>query len=354
MTPDSRGLTMLVTKQNVLRRFWYPVIPVEYLFDGPKPFTLLGEDIVVWQGPDGAPAAAIDRCCHRSAKLSRGWVDGGNIVCGYHGWTYDPEGKCIDVPQQKHRASNFTIDTYKAAERYGYVWVCLDAEPLAEIPEIEEATDPSFRLIPQFYELWNCAGLRLMENSFDNAHVAFTHRESFGMQDQPDPGKIDLEETPGGLVMRSQLEVANPEISRKSVGSDDEKTVRTFTTTWFMPFVRRLRITYPSGLIHIIVTCATPIDDKTSMVVQFAVRSDTEDDVPAEEINAFDRQVTAEDQYILETTEYDVPLDLSAKAEAHMPSDRPGMMMRNRLLALLAEHGEVEVSNAYTTAQAAE
>ena len=76
--------------------------------------------------------------------------------------------------------------------------------------------------------------------------------------------------------------------------------------------------------------------------------------MPAADINAFDRQVTEEDRYILETTEYDVPLDLTAKVEAHMPSDRPGMMMRKKLLALFAEHGEVEVTNAYNVAQAAE
>jgi phenylpropionate dioxygenase-like ring-hydroxylating dioxygenase large terminal subunit len=347
---------MLVTKQNILRRFWYPVLEVASLADGPKPFTLLGEDIVVWLDPDGEPVAAIDRCCHRSAKLSRGWVNEGNIVCGYHGWAYDKSGVCVDVPQNEklRQQSNFRIETYKAAARYGYVWVCLDAEPLGEIPEITEADDPAYRLIPQFYEMWDCAGLRLMENSFDNAHVAFTHRNSFGMQDHPDPGEITLEETPGGLVMRTELPVANPDIAAKTLGTSEARTVRKITSTWFMPFARRLRIEYPTGLVHIIVTCATPVEDNSSMVVQFAVRNDTEEQVPAAEINAFDRQVTEEDRYILETTEYDVPLDLAMKTEAHMPSDRPGMMMRNKLRALLAEHGEPEATNAYPAAQAAE
>ena len=346
---------MLITQEPIFRRFWYPIMPTENLSDGPKPFTPLGEDIVIWMGPDDTPAVAIDRCCHRSAKLSRGWVEDGNIVCGYHGWTYDRTGTCVDVPQQRKSecGTHFAIQTHMAAIRYGYVWVCLDAEPLGDIPEIEEAEDPAFRLIPQFYEVWNCAGLRLMENSFDNAHVAFTHRNSFGMQEEPDPGEIELEETPGGLIMRSALEVANPEISKKTLGTDGDRTVRRFTTTWFMPFARRLHIDYPNGLVHVIVTCATPIDDKSSMVVQFAVRSDTEADVPAADINAFDRQVTDEDRYILETTDYDVPLDLTAKTEAHMPSDRPGMMMRNKLRALLAEHGETEITNAYPVAEAA-
>ena len=52
---------MLVTRQKVFRRFWYPVIPMEQLADGPKPFTLLGEKIVLWLDADGKPAATIDR-----------------------------------------------------------------------------------------------------------------------------------------------------------------------------------------------------------------------------------------------------------------------------------------------------
>ncbi len=38
---------------------------------------------------EGNPAALEDRCCHRTAKLSKGWCRNGNIVCGYHGWEYD-------------------------------------------------------------------------------------------------------------------------------------------------------------------------------------------------------------------------------------------------------------------------
>jgi phenylpropionate dioxygenase-like ring-hydroxylating dioxygenase large terminal subunit len=46
---------MLVTRQPVLRRFWYPVMPLSRLAAGPQPFTLLGEKIVLWQRADGTP-----------------------------------------------------------------------------------------------------------------------------------------------------------------------------------------------------------------------------------------------------------------------------------------------------------
>ncbi|MFX7739618.1 Rieske 2Fe-2S domain-containing protein, partial [Acinetobacter baumannii] len=86
---------MLVTQQKVLRKFWYALMPVTQLKDGPQPFTLLGEKLVVWLKEDGSPAALQDRCCHRTARLSKGFVENGNIVCGYHGWTFNGEGACV-------------------------------------------------------------------------------------------------------------------------------------------------------------------------------------------------------------------------------------------------------------------
>ncbi|MBD2019439.1 Rieske (2Fe-2S) protein, partial [Leptolyngbya sp. FACHB-36] len=94
------------------------------------------------------------------------------------------------------------------------------------------------------------------------------------------------------------------------------------------------------GLMHLIFTSATPIDDRTSQVVQFCVRNDTEADAKAENIIAFDRAVTTEDKAVLESTDYDTPLDLSE--EQHMATDQPGIIMRRKLAALLRQHGEVE------------
>lgn len=76
---------MLVTQQPVLKRFWYPVMLMDHLQNGPKSFELLGQKIVVWLTANNQPAAAADRCCHRSAQLSKGQVIDGNIRCPYHG-----------------------------------------------------------------------------------------------------------------------------------------------------------------------------------------------------------------------------------------------------------------------------
>ena len=56
--------------------------------------------------------------------------------------------------------------------------------------------------------------------------------------------------------------------------------------------------------------------------------------------------IVEEDRDILESTDPDATMDMSRKVESHMPSDRPGMIMRRRILQLLREHGEEEVSEA--------
>jgi phenylpropionate dioxygenase-like ring-hydroxylating dioxygenase large terminal subunit len=335
---------VLVTKQPVLRRFWYPVVPEATLAEGaPKPFRLLGTDIVLWRGADGKPAALRDRCCHRTAKLSLGFVrDGGAIACGYHGWEYGADGQLLRIPQAPpdRRTPKIKVESYRTQTAYGYVWVCL-GEPLAELPVIAEAADPAYRQIDEFYEEWRVGAFRVMENSFDNAHFTYVHRASFG-DDDPTPAESEFDEHPWGFETRSVVPVKNPALQQANLKITEERTVRNNTRTWWLPFCRKLRIRYPSGVIHIIFTGATPIDDDRSQIVQFVLRNDREEDAPAADIIAFDRQVTNGDRAVLEATESDAPLDTASGEEFHMPSDRPGLVMRRKLAELLVQHGEAE------------
>jgi len=341
---------MLVMSHPVLRRFWYPIIPAAELADGPKPFTLLGTNIVLWLDKDGEPAAALDRCCHRTAKLSLGFCEDGNIVCGYHGWTFDREGTCVRVPQRSSNEpmkASFGIPAYRTAMRYGYVWVALE-EPMYALPDLEEANEPGFRLIHQFYEVWNCSGLRLMENSFDLAHPMFVHRKTLGFQSDPIPMTPDVTPFDGGFNYFGEARVKNNELQEKNLQMDGQaETKRLMTSTWWMPFSRKLGITYPNGVRHTIFTGATPIDDHRSMVVQFCYRNDTEEQAPAADIIAFDREITFEDKYILEGTDADVPLVDIAGREISMPSDKAGVIMR-RMLSELFERteGPAPIANA--------
>ena len=88
---------------------------------------------------------------------------------------------------------------------------------------------------------------------------------------------------------------------------------------------------------------ATPIDDKSIQLIQILFRNDKEEDCSTQELIDWDKVIIEEDREILESTDPDAIVDMSRKIEMHMPSDRPGMIMRTRLNRLLKEQGEIEV-----------
>ncbi|HEX9465596.1 MAG TPA: aromatic ring-hydroxylating dioxygenase subunit alpha [Alphaproteobacteria bacterium] len=340
---------MLTARQKVLRRFWHAVIPLDHLKSGPKPFRLLGENIVLFLDERGAPAALQNRCCHRTAQLSKGWCENGQIVCGYHGWTYNREGELTRIPQfdpetklPKHR-----VKPYRCQARYGYAWVALD-DPIRPLFEIPEENDPKYRRIPQFYAEWQTAALRLMENSFDNAHFSFVHKGTFGNMHKPKPGRYKIEETEPGFYAEAVTNALNPPKAFPITGCTEPQIDRLLRSNWYLPFGRRFDMEFPSGIRHIIISYATPVDDDRMQMVQFIYRNDTEADCPAQTLVDWDAAIIAEDKEILESTDPDVMLDVSAKMEAHMPSDQPSLIIRRRLLELLRSYGEPEVTREYS------
>jgi len=182
-----------------------------------------------------------------------------------------------------------------------------------------------------------------MENSFDNAHFAFVHKATFGDISQPKPEKYQLIETDYGFEAETIVPILNPPIAYRVTGTKEPTTKRHMRNKWFMPFCRRLDMEYPSGLRHIILNSATPIDDGSIELVQILYRNDSEENCSSEELIAWDAAIIDEDREILESTDPDAIVDMSRKIEMHMPSDRPSMLMRRRLLALLHEHGEEEI-----------
>ena len=58
----------------------------------------------------------------------------------------------------------------------------------------------------------------------------------------------------------------------------------------------------------------------------------------------FDAEITREDKDILESTDPDAVVDPRRRdVELSMDSDRPGILIRRKLMELLSRHGEAEV-----------
>ncbi len=83
---------------ELLRRYWQPVCTSDELCDLPKKVKLLCEEIVVFRDKKGRVGALEPHCSHRGTSLEWGRVEEEGLRCCYHGWLYDRQGQCIDMP----------------------------------------------------------------------------------------------------------------------------------------------------------------------------------------------------------------------------------------------------------------
>ena len=117
---------------------WHPIaaahdVPYRHVFHG----QLLGREFAVWRADDGFVNVWENRCLHRGVRLSIGINDGRELKCQYHGWRYSNRSAgCTYIPAHPADAParTITIRTYPVAERYGFIWSCLD--PVTEMPDI--------------------------------------------------------------------------------------------------------------------------------------------------------------------------------------------------------------------------
>ena len=86
---------------ELLRRFWLPVLLSEELpeADGPpKKIVVMGEELLAFRDSRGVVGVIDQYCPHRGANLWLGRVEECGIRCVYHGWKFDTDGRCVDMP----------------------------------------------------------------------------------------------------------------------------------------------------------------------------------------------------------------------------------------------------------------
>src|SRR5438093_7561813 len=102
---------------NYPRNCWYVAATSDEVGRTPLGRRLLDRDVVLYRLKSGAPVALADRCAHRAMPLSTGRLDGDRIVCGYHGFTYDPTGQCVCIPSQPNVPAGTSVGAYPVREQ---------------------------------------------------------------------------------------------------------------------------------------------------------------------------------------------------------------------------------------------
>jgi nitrite reductase/ring-hydroxylating ferredoxin subunit len=181
---------------ELMRRYWHPIGLIEDATDVPRQIRVLGEDLILFRDKKGRPGVVEPRCCHRGASLYFGRVEDEGIRCGYHGWLFDVEGRCLDMQMSKEDGASVRERVrqpwYPVKQQYGLIWVYMgpgERQPvlpkyacLEELAEGEwvEADDSSIgsggpAIAP-------CNWLQHYENVLDPDHFQVLHFTHSGPQ----------------------------------------------------------------------------------------------------------------------------------------------------------------------------
>jgi choline monooxygenase len=166
--------------------------------DIPKPgdyitFSIGDQPILTMRGRDGVVRSFSNVCLHRMMPLVEGRGSCGNkIVCPYHAWTYDTEGKVIGAGHMGGRDPSFDKKQYRLPELRteiweGWIYVTLnkDAPSVAELlapllPVVERYRMPGY--IPAVHQdhVWQTNWKLLNENFMEGYHLPVAHKATVG------------------------------------------------------------------------------------------------------------------------------------------------------------------------------
>ena len=192
LTEVGRGTPM----GELLRRYWHPVGMAADAGPTPRPVKVLGEELILFRDGRGQAGLVYPRCCHRGTTLYYGKVEERGIRCCYHGWLFDVEGHCLEMPCEPNptgaQCQRVRQPWYPVEERYGLVFAylgppakrpllpryeCLEVLQPGEFVEADDSSIGSGGIA-----IAPCNWLQHFENVVDPYHVPILHGSFSGPQ----------------------------------------------------------------------------------------------------------------------------------------------------------------------------
>jgi nitrite reductase/ring-hydroxylating ferredoxin subunit len=149
------------------------------------------QELVLWRSQTGAVRLMDAYCEHLGAHLGYGGtVRDDLIVCPFHGWEWNSEGRNVCIPYQDRPNKARRIRTWQVVERNEciYVWHdVLGRDPLYEVPDVFGLFDDGASAA-DYYPAYPEGSISrealplhpqyVIENGVDYAHFKFVHRAS--------------------------------------------------------------------------------------------------------------------------------------------------------------------------------
>jgi phthalate 4,5-dioxygenase oxygenase subunit len=174
------------TMGQLFRSYWIPVLLADELPENECPpvrVKVLSERLLAFRDTDGRYGLIDEFCAHRGVSLWFGRNEESGLRCPYHGWKYDVNGQCIDVPSEAAESGfcqKIKLKNYPLVKRGPVLWAYMGpAEKQPPLPEWEFAMVPPEQVFVS--KRWQeCNWLQALEGGIDSSHVSFLHRGDLG------------------------------------------------------------------------------------------------------------------------------------------------------------------------------
>jgi phenylpropionate dioxygenase-like ring-hydroxylating dioxygenase large terminal subunit len=205
-----------------LRDQWYVAALSSELETSPLSRQILGEHVALFRSESGQVVALADQCPHRGYPLSLGTVVGEQLVCGYHGFTFDCTGKCVAVPGQDRIPSRADVRGYTVVEQGLWVWIWMGrgAPDDAKLPETPWLVDTEHWSSVSGVAKIDATFELLVDNLLDLSHETYLHQGSIGTPEvATTPIEVEVDEERGIVsVFRHMNAVECPPFYARTTG----------------------------------------------------------------------------------------------------------------------------------------
>lgn len=312
--------------------YWHAVAYASELREKPLPVKLLGRDLVIWRTPSG-PAATDRYCAHRGTDLVLGEIVGDKLRCGFHGWSYEKDGRCALIPSQPKSAISpkAKLGGYLAAEKFNLIWVCLSAEPRAPLPAWEDTMENASQGCVQLPKLeWKLSAGRWLENLVDVTHLSWVHRGTFGNPDQTEVPPYDVQVSETGIKAQFSYPALSP--AHAGLKPKVDRTGLKYDVHW--PFAGRLEFKPTVFFQHTVHLAACPVGEG-QMVGFYQCTYDKRLTMFPDIFTPQELKIIEQDRVLLET-QRSPNLPVAFEGEVHVRADRLGVEYRRGLARIRA------------------
>ncbi|GAB5451864.1 MAG: Rieske 2Fe-2S domain-containing protein [Halioglobus sp.] len=139
-------------------------------------------DLVAYRGASGTVGVVDAHCPHLGAHLAsgEGRVIGDNIACPFHGWTFNANGQCVDIPYASSipEKAVHALQAWPVLEKNGFIALWHDPEgtpPEDYLPDIGEWGDAGWGDWQFYRSRIRAQACDVIENIVDIAHFPHVH-----------------------------------------------------------------------------------------------------------------------------------------------------------------------------------